>query len=500
MNNSASVARCTALLRNLAKPLECGSGFVLFSFARVGYREGWLRLRIQRSCEPVGAGKLIIGLVALLTAGFCFAGVVNAHLALSAEIQPGTIITDQNWQQYRPFMSDGLIALFEGTHFWHMPKDLRVEVGPTTSIPLPKKYLEDTARYTSQVKLTPTADGGYVPAGYVAGIPFPHPLEGDPALTGQRIFWDSYYRYQPRVQAASTFTYTLDAFGNSTQSSEVKTVLSQLAFLSEVDFPNTITGADGYYFVKYDEQISPELGKYTTILDLAPADPTKLDELYEYIPTLRRSLRLSQAARCAPVFGSDYLIDDENDGPPGLPQLFQIEYMGQKKILALEHANPASFDTPGGSRLLSDDYYYAGSIGFVPFPKPSMGKWELRDTYVLSLRRLPSAAKGYCYSRRVMYVDEENYFGAGELDLYDPAGKLFKEQMVLSYPLPIPKSGGEVAELASGPSVGFLVNFIDKHVTASVGLRPCVNSNCEKDGYLDIRRYASPEALMKIVR
>jgi len=37
-------------------------------------------------------------------------------------------------------MSEGLIALFEGTHFWHVPLDLRIEVGPTTSIPLPKKY------------------------------------------------------------------------------------------------------------------------------------------------------------------------------------------------------------------------------------------------------------------------------------------------------------------------------------------------------------------------
>jgi Protein of unknown function (DUF1329) len=448
----------------------------------------------------VGVGKLIIRLFAFLIAALYLLGVANADSAPPTEIQPGTIITNQNWQQYRQFMSEGVIALFEGTHFWHMPKDLLIEVGPTIPIPLPKKYLEDTARHSSKVRLIPTADGGYVPTGYVAGLPFLHPLQGDPALNGQRIFWDSYYRYQPRVQAAPTLTYTLDAFGNSTQSTEVKTVLSQLAFLSEVDFPKTVPDSNGYYFVKYDEQISPELGKYTTILDLASADPTKLDELYEYIPTLRRSLRLSQAARCAPVFGSDYLIDDENDGPPGLPQLFQIEYMGRKKILALEHANPASFDSPGNSRQLTDDYYYSGSIGFVPFPKPSMGKWELRDTYVLSLRRAPSAAKGYCYSRRVMYVDEENYFGAGELDLYDPAGKLYKSQMVLSYPLPIPKTGGEVAELASGPNVGFIVNFIDKHVTASVGLRSCVNSDCGKDGYLDIRRYASPEALMKIVR
>jgi hypothetical protein len=439
--------------------------------------------------------------VVLMTAVvLAFPRTARATPASPADLLPGTVITDQNWGQYRAFMSEGLIALFEGSHFWHMPAQLKLEVGPTISIPLPKKYLDDTAQYSNQVKLTPTLEGGYVPMGYVAGLPFPHPLEGDPALIGQRIFWDSYYRYQPRVQWAPTFTYTLDSFGNMTQTSEVKTVFSQLAFLSDVGYAQTVSDSAGYYFVKYLEQIAPEQGKYSTILDLTPADPTRLDELYEYIPTLRKSLRLSQAARCAPVFGSDYLIDDESDGPPGLPQLYRIDYLGEKRILALEHANPAAFDSPGGPVQLDSEYYYPGTLGFVPFPKPALGKWELRDSYVISLRRLQSAAKGYCYSRRVMYVDKENYFGAGELDLYSPGGDLFKSQFVLLYPVTIPKTGGDVVELLSGPNVGFLVNFTNKHVTVSPGLKPCVNSDCARDGYLDIRRYASPEALMKIAQ
>ncbi|HKV53792.1 MAG TPA: hypothetical protein VJN94_04035, partial [Candidatus Binataceae bacterium] len=180
--------------------------------------------------------------------------------------------------------------------------------------------------------------------------------------------------------------------------------------------------------------------------------------------------------------------------------LFKVDYLGQKKILALEHANPSAFDSAGGPAQLDPTYYYPGTLGFVPFPKPAMGKWELRDTYVISLERLPASAKGYCYSRRVMYVDKENYFGAGELDLYNPAGDLFKSQIVLLYPVPIPNTGGDVVELLSGPNVGFLVNFINKHVTVSPGLKPCVNSDCARDGYLDISRYASPEALMQIVR
>jgi len=51
-------------------------------------------------------------------------------------------------------------------------------------------------------------------------------------------------------------------------------MMSQLAFLSDVDFPNLVPGSAGYYFVKYFEQVAPEFGEYTTILDLAPADST----------------------------------------------------------------------------------------------------------------------------------------------------------------------------------------------------------------------------------
>jgi hypothetical protein len=431
---------------------------------------------------------------------------VSPYPALASASTPasligtGTTVTLQNWQAYREFMSDGLVALFEGKHFWHLPPDLRMEVGPTVSIPLPRKYLEDTVRYSRQVRLVRTAGGGYVPVGYVAGLPFPHPLEGDPDLRGQRIFWDAYYRFQPRVQSAPGYTYTLDRYGNMTQTSEVRAVDSQLAYLSDPGYPPVISGSAPYYFARYEQQLAPEQGKYSTILDLMPTDPTQFDEFYEYVPTLRRSLRLSQAARCAPVFGSDYVNDDENGGPPGLPQLFHIQYLGEKSILVLEHATPESFESPETPAQLDDRYYYRGGDGIVPFPKPAMGKWEVRSTYVISLERLPQFAKGYCYSRRIMYVDKENYFAAGELDLYNVSRTLQKAQLVFLHPTEIPHSGGDVAELLAGPNTSLLVNFQNRHVTVSPYLRACLDTECAEEGYLDISRYASPEALMKIIQ
>jgi hypothetical protein len=99
-----------------------------------------------------------------------------------------------------------------------------------------------------------------------------------------------------------------------------------------------------------------------------------------------------------------------------------------------------------------------------------------------------------------MYVDKENYFGAAEMDLYDVPGRLRKAQLVFLYPAPLPGAGDDVVELASGPNTGFLVDFQNRHVTVSPYLRPCVNADCTKDGYLDIKSYASPEGLMKIMR
>jgi hypothetical protein len=48
-------------------------------------------------------------------------------------------------------------------------------------------------------------------------------------------------------------------------------------------------------------------------------------------------------------FRSDYVNDDENASPPGLPQLFRTDCPGQKRLLTLVHAVPESFESAGTS-------------------------------------------------------------------------------------------------------------------------------------------------------
>jgi Protein of unknown function (DUF1329) len=420
----------------------------------------------------------------------------RAQGASADTIPPGTKITASNWQQYQKFMADGMKETFSESHFWHMPKNWVLEVGPFIPIPLPKSYQQATEKYGAQTRLRKVPGEGYAPANYVAGLPFPNPLKGDPSMTGQRIFWDSFYRYAARVEAAPNCSYTLDSYGNMTRTADTSLVYSTMTHVTDPGYPMTIPGNAGYWFAKYFEQVAPEQGKYTTSLILTSNDPTKLDEIYAYIPSLRRSLRLSVAARCSPLYGTDDTYDDVDEGPPGLPQLFDIKYLGEKKILALQHAAPPSFDTCGTATGLDPRYYYPGSKGVVPFPTPGSGKWEVRPVYVVEMSRLPEFARGYCYGKRVLYIDKETYF-PDAVDMYDTTGHLWKWGAVLVHPVMLPMDNGQELSI-TGFNTFYTVNFLDEHATVFEGLRPCSNQECAPKGFLDISRYASPEGLMKV--
>ena len=92
----------------------------------------------------------------------------------SSESVIGTTITAQNWHDYKNYMPDGMIALFQGKYFWRMPPDVAMPIGPTIIHPLPCDYREATEKYANQVKLVELPIGGLTLEGY-NGVPFPNP-------------------------------------------------------------------------------------------------------------------------------------------------------------------------------------------------------------------------------------------------------------------------------------------------------------------------------------
>src|SRR5262249_7151666 len=89
-------------------------------------------------------------------------------------------------------------------------------------------------------------------------------------------------------------------------------------------------------------------------------------DIYIYLPSSRRPIRSSDAARCAPLGNSDFTWEDAALGPPGLPQQFDIKYVGDQKIIALVHALPSALKLCGSSSQLPADIILQRAKAYCP--------------------------------------------------------------------------------------------------------------------------------------
>jgi len=395
-------------------------------------------------------------------------------------IPPGTRITNKNWRQYRQYMSGGMQALFSGDYSWKMPDTAVIAVGPTIHIQLPKTYLRDTAEHSGSVSIKELSSGGTLPENYVAGIPFPVPAEPD---AGAKVLWNLYYRYNPKVMRCVLDSKIVDRYRHIT-TQKADYVIGKLAHLSEPDMPHALPASHGIYMTDYWEFTAPEHKKYMAQDSVVYDDPTRINEIYSFVPALRKSLRLSSAARCAPGAGSDFTSEDLRFGFYGQPPFFKVRLEGERKILAMVHLN-------------SDYSDWNNYVLPILMPKPSIGTWELRDVYVISLTRVGPDAPAYCYGKRVIYVDKETWAPLA-VESYDRSLALWKFHLIGYHPVPI-SSDGEVV-IGAGASAGFhqLINMRDQHVSGSVLVDVLVNADAGK--YDNVSRYGLPGGLQQIMQ
>ena len=426
----------------------------------------------------IAASILLIWLMWLLP--------ITAGAESSNPVPPGTVITGTNWQHYKQYMTDGMQALFAGTSFWKFPPDFQVVVGPTHHYPRPPLFLKETAQYASQVKIVDLPDGRHTIRNYVAGLPFPDPKE---PLKGWKLLVDDWYTYAPHILCndACGFTF-VDRFGNISRDQWwfVQRIQSHIADpgYPTVETPGTFMTANFYI-------VSPEEAKYTTLLDVYYEPMERTENSFLFIPALRRSLRLSVGARCSPALGSDFTIDDTRYGAfNGNPSRFDAKFVGDRSVLEMPDPD---------NHLSGDDAHFYQPLFF---PKPEVGKWEVRDSWVINAKRVPSERAGYCYGSRVLYVDKEAY-SAIWAELYDSQGKLWKIDYDPQGQVSVPGVGREW----SNTGWGVMMDVQNAHLTrvhlSGAGRGRQANSNCRNlDGhdFTNLDRWSSVRGLAEIVR
>ncbi len=365
---------------------------------------------------------LFVAVLAVLAMG-------ATSFAAEQTIPPGTIITMRNWQQYTAFMPDGMKDLFAGKYFWKMPPDFQMVVGPFHDFPPPKEYIEDTKKYAGHVQIINFPDGRHSIKGYVAGLPFPNPQAPQ---KGYKILVDEWYFYFPHILCGPIVSRLLDRFGNRYDVTALL-VLRRHSYVSDYKTPVDDPSFPGVYTTYYLGLIAPEQAKYLAQLTVYYTDPAKLNDLFMFIPALRRTLRLSTGARCAPWAGTDWIQDDTRLGGwnGGITNV-EVKFLRMQNILSFVYA--------------PDPKVWADWDNFYPrlfLPKPIVGKWEVRPVYVIDVRRDPAMQKNYCLGKRIQYLDKETFVPLWN-DLYDKQMKLWKMLPYLSPAVPIPHEGVQI--------------------------------------------------------
>jgi hypothetical protein len=404
-------------------------------------------------------------------------------------IPPGTKITLQNWENYKKFMPLWVQAAFSGKYKWHVGPEpgYTMEVGPTHHYPLYKKFVEDTEKYGGQAQLVPLADGGFNWKSYVAGIPFPNPAEPNKAV---KLAYDTWANFRPKIMDFHAYNWLVDNYGNVSNLESDDSFFRLMHLSDPPGGPINLPSASGTYYASRFTVVLPEQSKYTTELTLRPDDPTKIEEIYVFLPSLRRSLRLSSAARCAPILGTDFVEDDNAWLPPN----FRITLLGKKKLLA----PIMDYD-----KAFKKDSYMQPPTGFPAWPRAGAVHWELRDYYLLNLEWLTNHG-AYCYSQRVFYQDAE-WLASVPLESYDRSGKFWKVLWEALTPINF-RGQHTMIEIASIATVCG-VDFQNSHITATVESPTTIDADgAGSDAgpvpapYRDVADITTPGSLSRIMK
>jgi len=402
-----------------------------------------------------------------------------------ATIPPGTKITLKNWQQYKQFMTVALQAAFSGKYTFHVTDDpmYTMVVQPTTQVGAPRQFLADGEKYGSQVKLVPAKNGGYTIQGWVAGPPFPNPSEPN---IGEKILYDTWAPWRPYLYHYVTYGINIvDRFGNRSEGSTDATFMN-LSHLSEPDMPKDLPYANGMFYVARFEVLFPEQSKYTTELQQQPVDPMRYPETYVFLPSLRRSLRLSSAAKCAPINGTDWVQDDNAWNPP----MFTVTYLGRKKLLM----NLQDWGIGSEGKSYVGTTYDQPPGAFPGWPKPGTGHWELRDTYVIDAKWIPSQGS-YCFSHRIFYLDRQAYF-VMTTEEFDNENKLWKSAWLRVSPMEV---HGQPVIFIYGTPETQLVDWENAHMTIGLTHEMKLYKDVPPQ-YQDVQTLSTPGSLDRIMR
>ena len=278
---------------------------------------------------------------------------------------------------------------------------MKLEIGPTQrDYGEAKAYKEATTRWQKEAKLG--RDGALV--GFVAGQPFATEAidcKGDPEA-GLKIIWNFTKAWNGSGWKAKFF-YSYWDRGEQLplyyKGSSEGVLLSQRVEPQYVETRGDVfekekrlAGGGVHVDEPFDARGIMTLSYRYKASD-NPLDEARNDDLWVYIPDLRRVRRISQAQRTDSIQGTDFTMDDLRSFN-GIPPQYEWTCLGESRVI-----HP--INSPKLGYPYNDTYNY-GPYGF----SYANDRWELRDAFVV---RFNPKNEDHPYSYKDIWIDKQTY-------------------------------------------------------------------------------------------
>jgi Protein of unknown function (DUF1329) len=332
--------------------------------------------------------------------------------AAEVELKPGETIGPNNWQRVQGMVGENVLNRIKGGYSFQIKE-------PKIYKPL-KEYVEATEKYSKNVKLGPNGEL----LNYVAGLPFPNFDRNDPQA-GPKLAWNFFWRWLGddyktggATKGGKIFRFVIEKDGSERRADLVSYFI----------FPRTRYMLDpkpaipGYEHIDY---MQLRIDSYprdsaSTTLEIRYDDPKRADDLYIYLPSIRRIRRATTTQRCQTLAPSEYVLDDINSHNGKITD-FNYRVLGEKKMLTNMSQEHEPYHRKPGDYLPIDE------------------KWEVVDTYVLEVT---AKDPNYCYGKKILHINKMTYDNVWSY-IYDRKGEYFKEFWGFFKPVNLP-DGREV--------------------------------------------------------
>lgn len=349
-----------------------------------------------------------ISILGVLFGLVLFASCLSGLQAAETDMRPGDTVGPQNWERVKGLVGENLLnRIKQGYSF---------KIKPPTTYQPPREYGEATKKYAGAVRLG--AKGELL--NHLGGLPFPQVDPRDPQA-GQKVAWNYYWRWRGDdfkagggTEIGQVIRYAIEKDGSERRADFVSYFLFPRNRVT-LDPRPVIPGYEDKDSIQLRIDYYPRDSAGTAILEIRYTDPNRPDDLYLYIPTLRRIRRATTTQRCQTLAPSEFNLDDINFFSGKITD-FNYRLLGEKKALTNYTQEHVPYDRRKGDYLPLDE------------------KWEVQNVYVLEITpKDPS----YCTPKKILWIDKVAWEATWGMT-WDRKGDYWKEMALFRMPAKLP--------------------------------------------------------------